>query len=108
MRFTHTSPRDEIRCRSGSFYVEAEQTLDYGGKKVLYLLESTTQLTTCCGGSCGMSFISVPGFVKAWQSRMDVSGMPVSEVEPVGDEEAREEIKKLLVTMHGISNVDFW
>ena len=108
MRYTHTSPNDEVKCRSGSFYVEAEETLDYAGKKVLYLLESTTQLTTCCGGSCGMSFISVPGFVKKWQNKMDVSGMPVSEVDQVMDEGAKEEIKRLLTAKHGIANIDFW
>jgi len=111
MEYTHSSPEEEVTCFAGSYYVEAEKILSYKGRQVLYLIENTTPLTSCSQGSCllvgGMSFISVPGFVKTWQGRITEAGL-VSEVEQVLDEEAKAEIKRALTLEHGVANIDFW
>ncbi len=108
MRYTHVSPQDEVKCLAASFFVEDEKLLEYKGRKVLYLVEGTTSLSCCGGSACGIPFIAVPGFVRAWKSRVDLAGALLSEVEPVVDEGERAEIKDILAVRIGISNIDFW
>ena len=55
-----------------------------------------------------MRFVTVPGFITAWQSRKNEAGCLVSEVEPITDEKTRHDIKKQLEGEYYVSNVGFW
>jgi hypothetical protein len=91
----------------GGSYRGKEYKLNYNGRDVLYLLGGTSGVGCCCGSALGTCFITVPGFVKAWQHRT-ADGVPISEVEPVAGEDARKDIKKTLEEQHGIRNIRFW
>jgi hypothetical protein len=55
-----------------------------------------------------LRFITVPGFVKAWQNKRGKDDFPISEIEPVREERSKQEIREILRLAHEITNIDFW
>ena len=109
MEYYHLSDEDgaEIRGGGGS-YVGQESRLEYDGRDVLYVVGGTSAVTSCCGAGLGTGFITVPGFVAAWQQKENADGLPISEVDPVVSEDAKADIKRTLEEMYGIRNIRFW
>ena len=110
MDYTHVPVEDgeDIVIGGGCYRVGAEMRLPYDGEEVLYVIGGTGAVACCCGGGGGTAFINVPGFIRAWQSKTDDAGQPVSEVEPITDKATQEEIKKALQLEHGVPNIKFW
>jgi len=96
MEYRHTPLDEEVRFLCGSYWIEREERLPYGGEEVLYLVGRTSSITACCGGCTPFSFIKVVGRVKEWHFGRDHEGHPLSEVEPIRDPEEQKEIKALL------------
>jgi hypothetical protein len=111
VEYTHSLLDETVEFLSGSYEVESENRLPFGDREVLYLVGNARQVCGCCGtvGTCGtVRFITVPGFIKGWKTRRNESGVPVSEIELINDEETRVEITRLLQQQHGVTNVGFW
>lgn len=106
--YTHTPMYQEVELLCGSYYKVQEATIPFQGREVLYFVGGTTTIESCCGTTCGLQYIMVPGFVVSWQSQRNAQGLPVSQVEPVGDPQAQGQLRDLLRQKHKVTNIDFW
>jgi hypothetical protein len=62
---------------------------------------------SCCGtGGCG--FALVPGYVLLWKASRNEKGEPVTEIEPVRDEQARQTLRALIQGSEKVQQVNFW
>ncbi len=94
--YIHASDGAEIILTAEIFKVISEGYLPYGNRELLYIECATTAGSICCGVA-ELRIIHVPGFVVSRHYRIDVpSGNPVSQVEPIRDDCARKEVKRLL------------
>ncbi|MBA7680231.1 hypothetical protein ES703_88542 [subsurface metagenome] len=50
----------------------------------------------------------MPGYILNWQNKRNEAGLPVSEVEPISDEEARNNIRQIIQTNEAIPQIEFW
>ena len=92
----HVAYGTEIILMSVIFKVTAEGCLAYGNRNLLYIDGLTTAGSACCG-MIECHIIYVPGFVVSWHYKIDdVSGNPLSKVEPIIDPSILEDVKKLL------------
>ena len=107
MEYTH-SVGELVQFVSGAYAIDFERKLTYADREVLYLLGSTESLCNCCGDCGVIRFISIPGFIKAWQCKTNEAGLPVTEVEPINDPTIRREIKRILEAEHDLNNIEFW
>ena len=108
MDYTHSPLGEEVEAIGGSYIIDTEDTLDYGGRKLLYIVGGTGFMRTCCSTAQGLRFVTVPGFVTSWQSKTNKDNLPVSDVEPVRDEKAQQEIRQILRQQYYVTNVEFW
>ena len=92
----HAACGTEIILMYEMFKVVSEGCLPYGNRELLYIEGVTIAGSICCGAvECRV--IHVPGFVVSWHYKIDESsGNPVSKVEPIRDNSAREEVKLVL------------
>ncbi len=72
-----------------------ERTISHRGRDVLYLLTDAVIDTVCCGDRV-FHYATVLGYVADWKSTRTESGLPVSDVAPVTDETAQQEIEALM------------
>ena len=107
MEYTH-SVKELVKFVAGAYAIESEHLLSYKDREVLYLIGATDELCNCCGDCGVIRFINIPGFVKAWKSKTNEAGVPVSEIDPITDPEIRREIKKILYEDYCLDNIDFW
>ncbi len=92
----HATCGTEIILMHEMFKVVSEGYLPYGNRELLYIEGITTAGSICCG-AVELRVIHIPGFVVSRHHIIDkISGNPVSEVEPISDHSAREEVKLLL------------
>ena len=60
--------------------------------------------SSCCGtGGCG--FALVPGYVLRWKASTNEKGEPVSEIEPVTDDEEKQALRKLIEESEQVQQV---
>ena len=94
--YIHASDGAEIILTAEIFKVVSEGYLPYGTEELLYIECTTTAGSICCG-AVELRVIHVPGFIVSRHYRIDkTSGNPVSQVKPISDDCAREEVKRLL------------
>ncbi|MDO8472189.1 MAG: hypothetical protein Q7T05_00025 [Dehalococcoidia bacterium] len=111
MEYVHTPVGEEVEFLAGSYHIEGEERVPYDGHDVLFLLGATSVITSCCGSANPFSFIKVIGLVKHWQNGRDAKGQPVSEVEPVRNEEAQVKIRDIVHKRHpdiDTLHIEFW
>jgi hypothetical protein len=109
MEYIHAPLDETVEFIAGSYEIESENKLQYGDEEVLYIVGNTSQVCSCCSQICGgMRFITVPGFITAWKSRTSEAGFPVTDIELVADETAREEITGMLQQEYLVSSIGFW
>ncbi|OPX40578.1 MAG: hypothetical protein B1H13_06775 [Desulfobacteraceae bacterium 4484_190.3] len=105
-QYIHQELEKEVKSISGSYTLVEEEHLIYRGREVLYVVGFAMVDSSCCGvGGC--RFINIPGYVVSWKREKDVSGLPVSEIEPITEEEEQKEIKKLLEFKYPHSQIHF-
>lgn len=104
--YTHLELGTYVEAPSGYYTPTEEGLLTYRGREVLYVVGETKVEASCCGvGS--FRYIQVPGYVIAWKARKNQNDLPVSEVEPIRDEDARREIRKTLQEEYSCSMIEF-
>ena len=92
----------------GRYYTpEQEVKLDYSGREVLYVVGEAVVESSCCGVG-RWKYVIVPGYVVSWQNAENEAGLAVSEVEPISDKEARDNIKRTIERTEATSLVGFW
>ena len=103
--YTHEIGR-EVRSISGGYEFEKEGNLQIDGRKVLYVVGNAVVDSSCCGvGGC--RYALVPGYVRQFKTRQDEQGLWISEVEPIIDRAARQEITRVLKEKEIVQQVQF-
>ncbi len=108
-QYVHLELNKEVDIGIAGYYTpQREVRLKYHGKEVLCVVGQAVVESWCCGGDGRWSYAIVPGFINKWQSKKDSSDRPVSEVEPVSDDETRQKLRDLVRGTQDVLVVDFW
>ncbi|MEM2983018.1 MAG: hypothetical protein QXH17_07630 [Candidatus Bathyarchaeia archaeon] len=106
MEYTHDLNR-EVLSISGRYELDKEERIEIDGREILYVVGNAVVDSSCCGyGGC--RYAIVPGYVLRWKWRTDEKGLPVSEVEPVLNDDLREKIRKIIQDKEWVGQVQFW
>ena len=103
--YTHELNR-EVRSISGSYELEKEAKFDIHGKEILYVVGNAVVDSSCCG-VWGCRYALVPGYVRQFKTRQDEQGLWISEVEPIIDRAARQEITRAIKEKEIVQQVQF-
>jgi hypothetical protein len=107
-KYTHPELGKEIEAGMSGYYgPQREVRLKRDGREVLYVIGHAVIESSCCGGGSWI-YAAVPGYVINWKNSMSETGRPVSEVEPILDEEARESIRQIIKTDEAATQIEFW
>ena len=107
-KYTHLELGEDIVIGiGGSYMLDKEVRLSYGGREVLYIIGHTNIESACCGVS-NWGYALVPGYIIKWQAEKDKNGLSVTEVEPIGDKEAQQAVKRLIESLEIVAQVQFW
>ncbi len=104
--YTHAELGQEVRSITGYYMPEKEERIKYKDKEVLYIFGAAVMDNACCGaGGCGYAL--VPGYVVNWKTKKSREGLPVSDVEPIRDEEEKREIAAIVKKREAVPDVNF-
>jgi len=92
---------------AGHYTPQQEAKVAYNGRQVLYEVGEIVMESACCDVE-GWVYTSVPGYVVNWQNSTSDAGLPVSEIEPITDAEAKEKITSMIQAAEGSMPVEFW
>ena len=107
VRYTHLELDKDVCCIAGFYTPQKEVRLKYNDREVLYVIGQAVIDSSCCGvGS--WEYAIVPGYILNWQNKSNEASLPVSEVEPISDEEARNNIRQIIQNYEAISQIEFW
>ena len=98
--------KDIIVGIAGYYTPQQEVRLKYNGRELLYVIGQVVLDSSCCANS-SWTYAVVPGYIVNWQNTKNEDGLPVSEVEPIRDREAREDITKLVQANENVLAIDF-
>jgi hypothetical protein len=106
-QYTHRPLGEEVRSISGYYAIDEEKRVPLQGREVLLAKGCWAVDSSCCGtGGCG--FALVPGYVLQWKASTNEKGEPVSEIEPVTDDEEKQALRKLIIESEKVQQVNFW
>ncbi|MFC1918421.1 hypothetical protein ACFLWW_00395 [Chloroflexota bacterium] len=109
LKYTHLELGKDAEIGIAGYYTpQKEERLEYNGRELLYVIGRVVIESWCCGSPGSRTYALVPGYIVNWQNTKNEEGSPVSEVEPILDEEARSNIRKMIETREAISPVEFW
>jgi len=105
--YTHGPLGREIEAIAGYYVIETEARVPFEGREVLVATGHMVLDNSCCGiGGCG--FAIVPGYVLRWKGSKNQSNEPVSEVEPVREDREKQALRRLILELDGVQQVNFW
>lgn len=108
LQYTHLELDKDYPSGIAGYYVpQKEVRLKYDGREVLYVIGKAVIESSCCGTGNWMYAI-VPGYIINWQKKRNETGLPVSDVEPILDEEAQGKIRKIIQTSESDCPIGFW
>ena len=90
---------------AGVYTPEKEVRLTHKGREVLYVVGEAMLSASCCGVG-NWVYVAVPGYIISWHSSYE-GGVPMSEVEPISDPEAREELRKIIELRESTDRIQF-
>jgi hypothetical protein len=106
-QYTHRPLGQEVHSISGYYAIDEEKRILFQGREVLLAKGCWAVENSCCGtGGCG--FALVPGYVLQWKASTNEQGEPVTEIEPVADDEAKQALRKLIQESEQVQQVNFW
>jgi len=106
-QYTHLELGEDIRAGISGYYTpQQEVRLNYNDRELLYVVGRVVLDSSCCANG-SWTYAIVPGYIVNWQNTENEDGLPVSEVEPITDREAREDITKVIQANEGIFAIDF-
>ena len=106
-KYTHLELNEDVCSIAGYYTPQKEIRLKYDSREVLYVVGQAAIESSCCASGC-WEYAIVPGYIRNWQGEKNETGLPVSEVEPVSDEEARKDINRLITEAEGVAHIEFW
>ncbi len=107
MHYTHSPLGQEIRAAAGHYAIEQEKRLSFQGREVLFAIGHMAVTSSCCGtGGCG--FALVAGYILNWKTLKNEKGDPVSEVEPIKEDQTKKALEKLILESDPVQQINFW
>ena len=107
-KYTHLELGKEVVAGIAGYYTpQQEVRLKYNGREVFYVIGQAVVESSCCGPG-SWTYALIPGYIINWQNAKNEAGLPVSEVEPISDEKARENIRQIIQTNEAASLISFW
>lgn len=104
--YTHITLNEEVSAIGGYYILEKEARMPYHGEEILYVVGMAIVDNSCCAPT-GCKYAIVPGYVLDWHVRTSDSGLQVSEVQPIRDEQIRKEITALIKEAEIVQQVEF-
>ena len=105
--YTHRPLGEEVRSISGYYAIDEEKRIPFQGREALIAKGCFAVDSSCCGtGGCG--FALVPGYVLQWKASTNEKGEPVTEIEPVRDDEEKQALRRLILESEQVQQVNFW
>ena len=106
-KYTHLELDKDVSSIAGYYTPQKEVRLKFNNREVLYVIGQAVIESSCCGvGSWGYAL--VPGYIVNWQNKRNEAGLPVSDVEPISDEGAQNNIRQIIQSNEVISQIEFW
>ncbi len=108
VKYTHLELNKDVVIGIGGYYTPTKEVrLKCNGREVLYTVGQAVVESSCCGTGSWI-YALVSGYVVNWQNVKNEAGLPVSEVEPILDEETRDKIRQVIQTDEAASLISFW
>lgn len=107
IEFTHPELGHEVPTFSGYYVPIEEHILPFHEREVIYILGHACIEASCCGAA-SWGYIQVPGFLVKKHIRGGASTLPVSEIEMIRDQEARDAIWQSLTDKYPGARVEIW
>lgn len=104
--YTHITLNEEVRSIGGHYVLEKEVRLPFNGREVLYVVGMGVVDTSCCGVT-GCRYAIVPGYVVNWRIRTNKDDLPVTDVEPIRDEQTKQELVQRIKQAESVQVVEF-
>ncbi len=104
--YIHRNIGEEVSFIAGSYQIVEEGCLTHDGREFLYLMGIATVDNACCGNT-GCRFLQVPGYIHSWKTKTNPQGKPVSEVEPITDEQNQAAIRTFLEACYPYAQINF-
>ena len=104
--FIHPVLNAEVQTISGQYIYSAERRLEFNDQQVLYFIGCAIVDSSCCGAG-GCVFALVPGYIRDWKYKKSNDNLSVSRVEPIQDANARSEIRRLILKIDPVQQVNF-
>ena len=106
--YTHQEPGKDVIFGIAGRYIPYQDTiLEYNGREVLYSIGQVRMEASCCNLDDWV-YTVVPGYIVNWRSTTSEDGLPVSEVEPVTDKKARQELTEIIQARENVFAIEFW
>ncbi len=107
-KYTHLELDKDVEIGIAGYYTpQKEVRLKYNGREILYVIGQAVVESSCCGTGSWIYAI-VPGYILRWQTTKNETGLPVSEVESIGDEAVRDNLRRIIQTNEAASLIGFW
>ncbi|MFC1900307.1 hypothetical protein ACFLYN_01805 [Chloroflexota bacterium] len=107
-QYTHLEPgKDVFFGIAGRYIPYGVNLIEYKGREVIYEIGQVRMEASCCALDDWVSTV-VPGYVIGWKSSTNDEGMPVTEVEPITDPKARQEISEIIQKREDLFVIEFW
>lgn len=91
---------------ASSYWISSEERVPFRGREALCIIRDTDCIASCCGESPGLRSIGVLGYIIGWHAGTS-GGRPVTELDPLGDEDERAELSRLLRRTYRITQIEF-
>ena len=105
--YTHLELDKEIEALAGYYVPLKEERLPYKGREVLYVVGQAVVDASCCG-FMSSGYVLVPGYIVDWKSATNENDLPVTQVEPILDQEEQGIICDIIKEAENIPQVEFW
>jgi hypothetical protein len=97
---------NEVATPSGYYQPLEEESIDYNGKRLFYILGTACIEASCCGiGS--WEYLRVEGYVVENDSSQSQDGETYPEIETVENDSEKTAITKLLLDKHPGARIEF-
>ena len=107
--YAHLPLNEPIELPAASYWIAEEISIPYKGNEALCIVRETSPMISCCAGSSpGFRSVLVPGFIKRLRYKTREDGLVVSDIEPIEDEKAMEELKRVIQQKYNLIQVEFF
>lgn len=106
IEYRHHNPNQETTTPGVQYRSFEEVRMDFNEKNVFYTSEMEVADMSCCGtGTCG--FVTVYGYVDQWKFRQTEQGDFITLIEPIRDENVKQELSRTIRSKERVDQVNF-